>query len=249
MFKFWRSLQSHRLFITSFCVVLSLVGVTYLAHPAYTLGDQTLAELTNAERTSQGLAPLSWNATLSQAAWLKAQDMCTQGYWAHTAPNGATGWTFMTQAGYKYTVAGENLARDYASDSETVAAWMASPGHRANILKPTYADIGIASSVCTIDGSPTKLVVALYGATSSSPKAAVAQTAKTTPVAKPVQTQSAPVAQPAVVASASVPTKANETSVGSKLWELLRSMYDAPLFKQLVAAPFSEPRAVAYLHQ
>lgn len=254
MSKIWRLLQVHRLFYTLCYVVLCLVSIVSVSHPAYTLGDQTIAVLTNVERANNGLASLSWNTSLSQAAWLKVNDMCTQGYWAHTAPNGATAWTFMNQAGYRYTTAGENLARDYGGDAETIAAWMASPGHRANILKPAFADIGIASKVCTLDGSPATLVVALYGTTGAKPNVPAAPSPKPVPVAQPAVTAKSetPAAQPVPVAVSVVqptPVKKPELSMGMKLWQLLLNSQNVPLFEQLVVIPFSEPRVVAYQDQ
>lgn len=43
-------------------------------------------------------------------------------------------------------LAGENVAYGYASGSDTVRAWMHSPGHRANILKPGYTLVAVAAA-------------------------------------------------------------------------------------------------------
>jgi uncharacterized protein YkwD len=66
--------------------------------------------------------------------------------------------------GYRYRMAGENLAVGYRSSSAVVDGWMGSPGHRANILKSGFEEIGLAVA----NGSPTRgyggpTVVALYG--------------------------------------------------------------------------------------
>jgi len=66
-------------------------------------------------------------------------------------------------AGYNYDSAGENLAKDFTTDSSTVAAWMASPSHRANILNANYQDVGFAVMDSMLNGHPTTLIVALYG--------------------------------------------------------------------------------------
>lgn len=117
------------------------------------------------------MAPLVWNAALGNSAYLKAQDMCKKGYWSHTAPDGTTAWTLIEQSGYEYLDAGENLAKGFNDDNATVVGWMASPGHRANILKANYSEIGVASSTCDFQGVKTQIVVAHYGTTGEVKKA------------------------------------------------------------------------------
>lgn len=69
----------------------------------------------------------------------------------------------MKGAGYKYSVAGENLARDFADTPSMMDAWMASPTHKANIVNPKYKEIGIAVINCSLLGSDTALVVQMFG--------------------------------------------------------------------------------------
>jgi hypothetical protein len=118
---------------------------------------------TNEERQKAGLPTLTLNMELTQAALAKGQDMMSDQYWAHIAPDGTTPWYFMQQAGYKYTVAGENLARDFGDTPTMVAAWMNSPTHRANILNPKYQEIGIAVIDGNLEGYDTTLVVQMFG--------------------------------------------------------------------------------------
>ena len=125
--------------------------------------DQLLGA-TNSNRQALGLSPLTYNVTLSQAAALKAQDMFSNDYWAHTSPEGKTPWTFIQQAGYTYTVAGENLAKNFSTSQGVVDAWMASPTHKDNIIKPTYRDIGFAIVNGVLNGEETTLVVQMFGA-------------------------------------------------------------------------------------
>jgi len=47
------------------------------------------------------------------------------------------------------TTAGENLSRSSLPPQAVVDAWLASPGHRANILDAAYTQIGVA---CVADG-------------------------------------------------------------------------------------------------
>lgn len=119
---------------------------------------------TNVARAQSSLPGLKPNDKLNNAAFAKAQDMFANNYWAHTSPTGVTPWKWIGDAGYNYDVAGENLAKNYPTAQETVDAWMASPTHRANILNAKYQDIGFAVVDGTLDGRPTTLVVAYYGA-------------------------------------------------------------------------------------
>lgn len=177
----------------------ALLLVVTLGFPmqAQAIGSQELINLTNNQRTNHGLTPLSYNSRLAASATAKAQDMLAKGYWAHTSPEGTTPWWFIQHAGYSYVTVGENLARDFSSDSATVNGWMASPTHRANILKPEFRDIGIAVASGTLNGEAVTLVVAHYGASSAAPKA---QVAKTTP--KATTTTKAVAAKPAVTQAA-----------------------------------------------
>lgn len=142
---------------------------------------------TNAKRQAAGLPPLSLNTRLSAAAAKKAQDMFAHNYWAHTSPQGRTPWDFVLGEGYKYSLAGENLAKNFSDSRGVVEAWMASLTHRENILKSSYQDIGFAVVNGVLNGEETTLVVQMFG-TSSVPVAAlppvvpaVPETAATTP--------------------------------------------------------------------
>lgn len=125
-----------------------------------------LVNLTNQKRAEAGLAPLTLNDQLSQAANGKAQYMLAQNFWAHNAPDGTTPWVFFKNAGYDYVYAGENLARGFTNAPDAMAAWMASPGHRENIMSPNYKDIGFAVASGTLTGDETVLIVEMFGAKS-----------------------------------------------------------------------------------
>ncbi len=147
-------------------VSYSLTTVGNLQILGRTSNIQTLDLLldTNKERTAQDLSELKINDQLSQAAFLKAQDMFANNYWAHTSPAGVAPWKWFGDVGYNYSVAGENLAKNYPTADATVDAWMNSESHRANILNGKYVDVGFAVVDGTLDGRATTLVVAFYGA-------------------------------------------------------------------------------------
>jgi hypothetical protein len=164
---------------------------------------------TNQERAKVGLPALQLNAKLNQAASLKAGNMFSENYWAHVSPSGIQPWYWFTQAGYTYTYAGENLAKDFATTSGVMQGWMNSPGHKANVLNASYADVGFAVQNGTLVGGQTTLVVAHYGAQPGAAPAAATPAPAIAPAAKPAATPAptppatpAPSATPTVTPSA-----------------------------------------------
>ena len=77
------------------------------------ISPEEIIRLTNRERTSAGLSEVKLDTKLSAAAAVKAADMFARNYWAHVSPVGTQPWYFVTEAGYSYRYAGENLARDF----------------------------------------------------------------------------------------------------------------------------------------
>lgn len=110
-----------------------------------TLTKVGIIALTNNERTKAGGEILTENSKLDSAALAKANDIFAKQYFEHVSPSGVGPGDLATAAGYAYIIEGENLALgDFATDQEIVAAWMASPGHRENILNTHYREIGVA---------------------------------------------------------------------------------------------------------
>ncbi len=123
-----------------------------------------LLGLTNADREDNGVAPLVNDPLLAKAAQLKANDMAAKGYFAHTSPEGKSPWYWLDQVGYEYTYAGENLAVNFDDSSEVEEAWMNSPTHRANIVKPQYTRVGYAVAKGIYKGEETVFVVQEFAA-------------------------------------------------------------------------------------
>lgn len=155
-FKFFRNL-----FLRMFVFLLALFWVNGVASAAISSPD--IIMLTNSERARLGLSQLTGNAVLTQAAELKAADMAARGYFSHNTPEGKTPWSFMDKAGYKYTIAGENLAVDFFDSGAVIEAWLDSPGHRANIVNPNYTEIGLAYQRGVYRGRETIFVVQMFG--------------------------------------------------------------------------------------
>lgn len=145
-----------------------LFGATMYAGPTIMEQDiralkENIVVLSNTERTKNELEPLRDNKTLNSAAEAKLSDMFAKNYWDHTGPNGETAWDFISADGYQYLLAGENLARGFASSKEVVSAWMASPTHRANILNPRFKEVGLAIGTGKINGKQTTVIVQIFG--------------------------------------------------------------------------------------
>lgn len=120
---------------------------------------QKVYEATNKQRQLAGLPSLRYNSTLSKSATSKAQDMFLNNYWAHNSPSGKTPWDFFKGAGYSYSLAGENLAKDFYDTDSMIKAWMESPTHKANIVNNRYQEIGIGVVNGILNGVKTTLVV------------------------------------------------------------------------------------------
>jgi hypothetical protein len=121
-----------------------------------------LTSLANEERAQNDAPPLKENPLLDKAAQLKAEDMASLGYFAHTSPEGKTPWYWFDQVGYRYAYAGENLAVNFFESEDVAEAWMNSPTHRANIIKKDYTEIGIGVASGVYEGRNTVFVAQLF---------------------------------------------------------------------------------------
>ncbi|MGD9580970.1 MAG: CAP domain-containing protein [Vampirovibrionia bacterium] len=122
-----------------------------------------LVDLTNNTRLSNGAGVLTRSSVLDQAAQLKANDMATYDYFAHTSPQGVTPWSWFSKVGYSFVYAGENLAIDFSESEDVDRAWLNSPTHKANILNNKFTEIGIAIAEGYYNGHKTVYVVQMFG--------------------------------------------------------------------------------------
>jgi uncharacterized protein YkwD len=110
--------------------------------------------LVNRERVAHGERALTFDAHIEQAAQAHTQSMVAGDYFDHVAPGGQTPLQRLREAGYIYSSRigyeiGENIAwgsGGLGTPRAIVAAWMASPGHRANILDARFRDSAIGVS-------------------------------------------------------------------------------------------------------
>lgn len=105
--------------------------------------EEEVIKLTNQERAKVGLPPLKTNWQLSRVARYKSQDMASKNYFSHYSPTYGSPFKMMESFGLKFYAAGENLAYGQRTPQEVVRSWMSSPGHRANILNPSFSEIGV----------------------------------------------------------------------------------------------------------
>lgn len=172
---------------------------------ATNMSREGLLASTNVERQANGLPALRLNSLLNNAAVAKANDMVSKDYWAHTAPDGTEPWDFILGAGYSYQTAGENLAYGALTSQQTVDAWMNSPGHRANILKTSYTEVGfgfVNGANYQNSGNQT-VVVAMYaspyGSSSQPTQPAPAPAPTPAPAPEPQPQPTQPASSPAPV--------------------------------------------------
>jgi uncharacterized YkwD family protein/spore coat assembly protein SafA len=105
--------------------------------------ENEVIRLVNVERAKNGLHALTGNWQISRVARYKSQDMVNKGYFGHISPTYGTPFTMMENFGIRFSSAGENIAEGQRTPQEVMNAWMNSPGHRANILSPSYTQIGV----------------------------------------------------------------------------------------------------------
>ena len=150
----------------SFQLLVTKLSLSYpqiLGYAAAQISPEEVIKLTNEQRVANGLDIVKLDPELTAAAVQKAADMFARNYWAHVSPVGTQPWYFITEAGYSYRYAGENLARDFSDPQSVVQAWMSSPSHRENILNTKYQDIGLAVVDGKLEGRETTLVVQMFG--------------------------------------------------------------------------------------
>lgn len=121
--------------------VVAAQNVTYEAE---------VVELVNQQRAEEGLPPMKLVLDLTNAARYHAADMAEDQYFSHPTQDRNDGnlaeicaWSERIKSFYTgYWTLGENIAWGYTTPAEVMEGWMASPGHRGNILG-NYAEIGV----------------------------------------------------------------------------------------------------------
>ncbi len=87
---------------------------------------------------------LAWNAHLTQAGLVHANDMQSKNFFSHTGDDGRNAGQRATAAGYNWQSWGENIAAGHMGTAAVLEAWMDSPDHCAAIMTAGYQEMGVA---------------------------------------------------------------------------------------------------------
>ncbi len=108
------------------------------------LGSGVLA-LVNSYRSAAGVSTLEYSSAMQKAANTRAKE-CASSF-SHTRPDGSNAYTALTERGIAFTAFGENIFASSGLDSISAEyvteQWLASPGHRENILREGYTHMCI----------------------------------------------------------------------------------------------------------
>jgi uncharacterized protein YkwD len=141
---------THQIRIVSSVLLATLVLAGTGQAASFTATETSFVRSVNAVRKAHGLQPLRVDPVLARTARAYSAELLRQNVFTHgdfasrLAASGARGPTF-----------GENLAWGVggaATAGSIVRAWMASPGHRANLLRPGYQRVGVGALVGTFAG-------------------------------------------------------------------------------------------------
>lgn len=106
--------------------------------------DASVVTMLNQQRGAARLGPVSQSRQLDRVAMAHAQDQMQGGFFGHRGSNGSTVRARMQMAGYDACLSAENIAMGQTSEAAVMGDWMASSGHRSNILHPRAEQFGFA---------------------------------------------------------------------------------------------------------
>jgi len=132
--------------------VSTQVAPTTVVNSGGTIGQEVA--LVNRDRAAAGLPALAESQSLDLIAYSRAQDMATNGYFAHYRPGSSTPAVLELLRGYgvAFNWYGENIIWESGQPAANLAGyfntwWMNSPEHKANILSPHFGHIGVGMYV------------------------------------------------------------------------------------------------------
>jgi len=91
--------------------------------------------------------PVRLNGSLRSAAAAHAEDMARYSYFSHTGRDGRHVSERANRAGYAWRAIGENIASGQMNAELAVQGWLKSPSHCANLMTPSYTEMGLAFAV------------------------------------------------------------------------------------------------------
>ncbi len=123
---------------------------------ALNVAEKEMFDLHNETRTAYGLGPLCLSSVLTSAARVRSQDMLNRDYFSHYTPGGVTVMDLLRRKGHyssepgDYHVLGENIAMggdgyDEDTPEHLFTGLMQSEGHRENILRGEFEEVGLGA--------------------------------------------------------------------------------------------------------
>lgn len=148
-----------------FSLLALVIGIFLLPIIVYSsdITSENLIKLTNQERINQGINALTANQLLTQAAYVKGNEIMNAQKFRHNLNDKKFSY-WVREAGYNYSYIGENLAIDFITSEGIVKAWLNSSSHKKNLLNHQFSEIGIAVIESEFNGQNTTLVVQIFGA-------------------------------------------------------------------------------------
>lgn len=101
----------------------------------------------NAQRANKGLSALARSTQLTEAAQKQACDNARRNKISHTGSDGSKIGARISRTGYDWSDANENVGYGYKDPGAMLKGWMASDGHRRNILARGTQDIGVGMAI------------------------------------------------------------------------------------------------------
>jgi uncharacterized protein YkwD len=140
------------------------------------VAEKEMFELHNEARTAHGLGSLCLSPVLTKAARARSQDMLNRDYFSHYTPDGVTVIDQLSHYGYygydpsDYHSVGENIGlggdfTDQDTPERRFTGWMHSPGHRANILRGDFEEVGVGARSGTYQeyDDPSTIYTTVFG--------------------------------------------------------------------------------------
>ena len=135
-----------KFFALAFVMVVAVLPLAFVSGcgPQFHSFERQVFDLTNIERENYGLPPLIWHNTLAIAARDHAIDLEQNNIRGHVGSDGSTVRERIEREGLTGMRGwSENAAYGQRTPEAVVAAWMNSPGHRANILRENSTHLGV----------------------------------------------------------------------------------------------------------
>jgi uncharacterized protein YkwD len=144
-----RKKQVLSVFAAVFCALL--IAPASFASSRLSSAEAGFLQAVNQTRAAHGLHAVTVDPALTRAARAHSAEMLRGNYFAHGAFR-----TRMIQFHVRGPFVGENLAwgsGSYASPQAVMQEWLASPAHRANLLRPSFTRIGLGAVQGTFLGN------------------------------------------------------------------------------------------------